>query len=231
MLLRKLVVVGLVGFVSFAANIATADEAMAPNTSYAALDGVSFVEQPGEFANGGRLNLSFSDGADGPRFTNFSPSSDRAPPDRDASRGYEVALIARATDSIDVSFAQRGAMGVNQEGDISRQSRSSELRLGRGLRHGRERPSATPAWYIFAASDDEALTWRPGQRNAFGGSHGGFALQDRVEIGDMQAGVTYEVYGIQASLAYVQREISVRSGSQSFSQDEDFTGVTITMRH
>lgn len=92
-------------------------------------------------------------------------------------------------------------------------------------------PSATSRWYLFAASEDEALIWAPGSRSEFGASDGGFALQDRVEIGDMQAGVTYERDGWQASLAYVQREISVRTGARTVSQDEDFTGVTLTMRH
>lgn len=231
MLLRKLVVVGLVGFVSLATNMAFADDAMVPNTSYAALDGVSFADQQDEF-DGGRFDVAFNFGDERPRFTSLSPSPNRASQERRDDRAYELALTARATDNLDVSFAQRGAVGFNDAGDIARQSHGSELRLGRGLRSmRRERPSSTPTWYVFAASDDEALIWRPGSRNAFGGSSGGFALQDRVEIGDMQAGITYEVYGVQASLAYVQREISVRTGSRTFSQDEDFTGLTITMRH
>lgn len=96
----------------------------------------------------------------------------------------------------------------------------------------RDLPSAEPRWYFFAASEDEALVWQPGQRNEFGGSGSSFALQDRVEIGDMQVGITYERYGIQASLAYVEREISVRTvGSQGFKQDENFAGFTLTMRN
>ena len=87
------------------------------------------------------------------------------------------------------------------------------------------------SWYFFAASEDEALTWRPGVRNDFGGSSSSFALQERVEVGDMQAGISYESNGWEASLAYVEREVSFRSGSRTISQDEDFTGFTLTMRH
>jgi hypothetical protein len=37
---------------------------------------------------------------------------------------------------------------------------------------------------------------------------------------------------MQASLAYVEREISVRTaGSQTISSDESFAGLTLTMRH
>ena len=57
-----------------------------------------------------------------------------------------------------------------------------------------------------------------------------FALQDRVEIGDVQAGVTYEVYGIQTSLAYVQRKMRTRVGANTYVQDENFAGITVTMR-
>jgi hypothetical protein len=35
---------------------------------------------------------------------------------------------------------------------------------------------------------------------------------------------------VQASLAYVEREVNVRTGSQNFSQDERFAGFTLTMR-
>ena len=140
--------------------------------------------------------------------------------------------MASATNGLDVSFAQRGGLGFNREGDIERQSRASELRLGRGLRGmRREERSSEPTWYFFAASEDEALVWRPGVRNEFGGQSASFAVQDQVEIGDLQAGVTYEANGWQASIAYVEREISVHAGSETFSQDEAFAGFTLTMRH
>lgn len=231
MLLRRLVVVGLVGFASFAANIALADDVSAPRT-IAALDGVSFADTQGPFGSGGRFDITVTP-SDGPRFTNLGSLAQTPERDGQAPRRYEVALLAReSVRGLDAQLSQRGTLGVDEDGEISTQSRGTELRLGRGLGGDRnDRPSATPRWYFFAASEDEALTWRPGGRTAFGGASGSFSLQDRVEVGDLQAGVTYEVYGVQASLAYVEREISVRAGSQSFSQDESFAGVTLTMRH
>lgn len=227
MLLRKLVVVGLVGFISFAANIATAEDADGPSSAFVGVDGVSFVDPAQVFPNRFSINLGL---ADAPRFSSLGPTE----PNRSGNAGlrsYELELIARTAGDIDVAFAQRGGLGFNASGDIEREVRASELRLGRGLRMDRDEGSSSPTWYIFAASEDEALIWRPGARSAFGGAGNSFALQDRVEIGDMQAGITYEANGWQASLAYVQREISVRSGARTFSQDEDFTGVTLTMRH
>lgn len=235
MRLRNLVVVGLVGLASLAFNVATAEDAVGPAPSYAALDGVSFADPANErsFSEGGRLDVTFGEG-DGARFTSFSPNTHQSAADPDALRSYEVKLTAR-TGMGDVSFAQRGALGVDENGDISSESRGSELRLGRGLaglRRG-DQPSRTPIWYFFAASDDEALVWRPGAQTGLNGARSSsFAVQDRVEIGDLQAGVTYERGRLQASLAYVEREISVRTaGSHTISSDESFTGLTLTMRH
>lgn len=227
MLLRKLVVVGLVGFVSFAANIATAEDAVGPSTSSYAIDGVDLADPTQVFAN--RFQLISSDRTSG-RFSSLAPAEPSYGHDNNA-RGYELQFTAPGMSGFDLSFAQRGGVGFNSQGDIDRQSRSSELRLGRGLDLPRNQPSAEPRWYFFAASEDEALTWRPGSRGDFGNSGPSFALQDRVEMGDMQAGITYERYGIQASLAYVEREFTVVSGAQSFTHDDSFAGLTITMRN
>lgn len=83
---------------------------------------------------------------------------------------------------------------------------------------------------VFVASDNEALTWQPGQRSEFGGDGSGVRMQDRVEVGDMSVGVTYERNGVQASLAYVEREEATTVGNETFSQDQSFAGVTLTMR-
>jgi hypothetical protein len=228
MLLRRLVVVGLAGLLSFVANVATAEDAAGPSTSFVGASGVNFADPSEAFAN--RFDISISQG-DEPRFAGLAPAEPRSRDDHDNYRRYEVALIASAPRGFDLAFAQRGGLGFNANGDIERESRSSELRLGRGLRMTRDAPSASPKWYFFAASEDEALTWRPGMRTEFGSSDGGFALQDRVEIGDMQAGVTYESNGWQASLAYVEREVSVQAGNRTYTEDQDFAAVTLTMRH
>jgi len=222
----KLVVVGLVGIVAIAANAAFAQETPA---HIAAASGVSFSDQVSEMRSD-RFSVEVGEG-ERARFSALAPTPRRAARDSDARR-YELAVVASAGAGFDVSLSQRGAVGFDAAGDMERESRASELRLGKGLRGLRDdAPSLTPTWYFFAASEDEALIWRPGQqRNAFGGSAPGFALQDRVEIGDLQAGITYEFRGVQASLAYVERELNVRSGAQNFSQDERFVGLTLTMR-
>jgi hypothetical protein len=227
MLLRKLVVVGLVGICTLAANIATAEDALAPVATQVGVDGVSFADPNQAFPD--RFSLSLGEG-EAARFLSLAPTDAHRSAD---ARRYELEFVASgAAAGFDLAFAQRGGLGFNDQGDIERRSRASELRLGRGLRDlPRSETSSRPTWYIFAASEDEALVWRPGVRTEFGGAGSSFALQDRVEIGDIQAGITYEQNGWQASLAYVEREISVRSGARTFSQDEDFAGFTLTMRH
>lgn len=144
-------------------------------------------------------------------------------------RRIEMAIAAGGGDApLDISIAQRASLGVDRNGDLARQGRGSELRVGRGLTG--ERRGERNSTYVFVASDNEALTWQPGARNDFGGRGSSFALQDRVEVGDVAAGVTWERDGVQTSLAYVEREESTRVGNQSFSHDESFAGVTVTMR-
>ncbi|MFT3729474.1 MAG: hypothetical protein QM759_16745 [Terricaulis sp.] len=230
-MLRKLLVVGLVGFVSLATSIATADEATAPGSQYVGASGVSFTDDTGALRSG-QVNIT-SDSGDGVRFANLSllPPSTTVSDDR--SRHYEVSVVARAAANIDVAFAHRRGIGFDDAGDISRQTEGSEVRVGHGLHlqgSHEERPSSTPRWYAFVASDQQALIWRPGARSDFGGSSSEFALQDRVEIGDVQAGVTYEVYGVQTSLAYVERKMRTRVGGHTYVQDDNFAGITVTVR-
>lgn len=231
MIVRSLVVVGWMGLASLFVNVAIAEDAVAPQY---AVNGVNLSDPLANDRYSTRLEFGLSD-ASGAR---FNQNRDR-PASADvvnAMREYEVSLVARGAGAglpVDVGIAQRGSMTVNEQGDIERQGQGAELRLGRGLPSMRRRAAPSwdnPAWYFFAASDDEALTWQPGVRNAFGGTTSTFALQDRVEIGDMQAGITYEAGGLQASLAYVEREISYQTGSRNFTQDESFTGLTLTMR-
>jgi hypothetical protein len=161
-----------------------------------------------------------------PRFALTPDAADGAP----APRRLELQVAAGGGNSpVDVSLAQRAT--VNADDDAERRGSGSELRVGRGLVERRE-GSQEPSVYMFVASDDEALTWQPGgNRSEFGGrSGGGLSLEDRVEVGDMSAGVTYERNGVQASLAYVEREESTRVGRENYTQEQAFTGVTVTMR-
>lgn len=204
------------------ASLAAAQEAApaehAPQIDFA--DPVAAIRD----GEGAVLDLSVRDDA----AQRFAPAAGR---DRsEQSRRVELELAAGGGDSpLDVSIAQRASLGADANGNLDRQGTGSELRIGRGLVQERDNARGRSV-YVFVASDDEALTWQPGARSEFGGRGASLSLQDRVEVGDLSAGVTYERNGVQASLAYVEREESARVGQQNFSQDESFTGVTVTMR-
>lgn len=157
----------------------------------------------------------------------FGPATAASEQDENPRR-LELEFAAGDGD-LDVSFAQRATIG-GQDGDINRHGRGSEVRIGRGLVQQDDEEDQGASTYMFVASDNEALTWQPGQRSEFGGQGPALQLQDRVTVGDMSVGVTYERNGVQASLAYVEREESTTVGTQTFNQDESFTGLTVTMR-
>jgi len=228
-MLRKLVLVGLVGVTSLIANIAAADDAVAPTVAAIGVSGINFTDDQSNAPVAAPFTLNFGE-ADQPRFANLT-SAPRLQGDNPLTR-YEVGFVAHPAPNVDVSVSHRDGLGFNENGDISHRSRGSEIRVGRGLLPMQRRASPnTSRWYLFAGSEDQALIWQPGARSEFGGSGSSFALQDRVEIGDRQAGVTYETHGIQASLAYVERKIRVHVAGRRFSEDENFTGITLTMRH
>lgn len=132
--------------------------------------------------------------------------------------------VAGSSGPLDMSIAQRATIGASDNG--RRRTTGSELRIGQGLVARRQTGEGDTA-YMFIASDDEALTWRPGARR----TGAALSLQDQVQVGDRSAGFAMERGGVQASIAYVEREASTQVGVESFSQQEQFAGVTITMRH
>jgi len=171
--------------------------------------------------------------AAGARFANLTApdqaSPDQSNADQAAQDTHQIELELHAPGTVtglDVSIAQRASFGADANGDLNQRGRGSEVRVGHALglsHHNQLRDPNSHRIYAFAASDDQALTWAPGTSHV--------ALQDQVQIGDHQAGVTYEHGNVQASLAYVEREVSTTVGRQSFSKNENFAGVTLTMRH
>ncbi len=197
--------------------LASAQDAALPSGDVDLSDPAARLATPAD----SRVSLSVDPNA-APRFSQPERSNVR-------DRNVELELAADGG-PVDVSIAQRATIG-SDDGDVARQGRGSELRVGRGLVERREQPDGdASSTYVFVASDNEALAWRPGERNEFGSRSSSLSLQDQVTVGDVSAGVTYEQNGVQASLAYVEREQSTTVGTQSFSQKESFAGVTLTMR-
>lgn len=201
---------------------ANAEEAVVSAEAAPASHTINFND-PEALNEGAALDLSIRDDA----AARFSPL-EAAAANSESPRRVELELAAGSRDGPNVSIAQRASLGSTRDGEVDRQGRGSELRVGRGLVGEREQRGNST--YVFVASDSEALTWQPGSRTEFGSQGSSFALQDRVEIGDLSAGVTWERDGVQTSLAYVEREESTQVGRQTFTQDQSFAGVTVTMR-
>jgi hypothetical protein len=160
----------------------------------------------------------------GPLFNDFAPAG--LPQPRIAE--FSATATGIAGGPLDVGIAQRASLEDGERGRIV--GRGAEVRVGQGLAElvgtSAIDPSR-PSWYFFAASDGQALTWAPGTLE-------GLAYQqERVTVGDLQAGFTYEYRGIQSSFSYLQREVSNSTrgaGAQSRSATESFVGATVTVR-
>lgn len=206
--MQRLFTVSMLLFCAWAPASAAAQEASP----------VDFADPQIALREGARFSFSLEIGAARPLGTQTPDGQD-----------LEVAIVAGVPDAFEISLSQRHSIRAADVRD--RSERATELRIGRGVLREYQVDENGSSAYAFVASNNDALTWRPDARSAFGGRGDTLALQDRVEVGDLAAGLTYERGGVQASLAYVEREASARVGRASFSQDQRFTGVTITMRH
>lgn len=103
------------------------------------------------------------------------------------------------------------------------------VKIGDDLRRDSEFNNNT--WYFFAGADAEALTYRP--NSASGLTRGNFNLQDRIIVGDAQAGVGYRIGDADLSLSYMRREVSGFSSSNTsddVSFKEDAATLSFTWR-
>lgn len=227
MLLRALVIAGVVAFGGLAFSIATAEETAAP----AAIDGINLNEPNegiGALTRGLGLRLAFSE--PGPERSTHIAADARDLFGDSTHRRFELSATSSAEQTglpVDVSVAQRAAVRISADGDLRQSGGGTEVRIGRGLARlaesfRSESSWRNPTWYLFAAGDNEQLAWTPGAQGRSSVTY----REDRVEIGDMQAGIAVEAMGIQASLAYVERDIRGKYGSA----EENFTGVTLTWR-
>jgi hypothetical protein len=142
----------------------------------------------------------------------------------------EMQIAATTPFNFDVGVARRQIS--EQHASQYTEGGGAEVRLGKNL--ARLAPefkapdAGRTAWYLFAASDGRALTWMPSADVS--DPNRNLRVQDRAEIGDVQAGVSMQKRGMQASLALVQRTVKTRIGPFKESKDESFAGLTLTWK-
>jgi len=98
------------------------------------------------------------------------------------------------------------------------------VRFGALVRFGENfsapRRSGSRGWYIFAAADAQAVTWK------LDGRAGEVVrLEEKSLVGDAQAGVAIEVGGGDLAFGFVHREFSY----EGYSANEQFGGVTFAI--
>lgn len=126
----------------------------------------------------------------------------------------------RSEKGLDLSLTPRASMRFNDE--ISSTAVGAVIEIGEDLREGSEFESNT--WYVFAGADAEALTYSP---NSIGRiTAGQFHLQDRIIVGDAQAGLGYRIGDADVSLSYMRREAT----SEEYKFVEDAAALSFTWK-
>ena len=145
---------------------------------------------------------------------------------RNLNAQFEVSAGKEQTGlGFDVGIAPR--VTLKRDGDFATQRVGGEVRVGQNFDR-RGEGDANSAWYLFAGADGEALVWEP--TSAGNVSVSDMALRDKITVGDLQAGVTFQQGGGQLSVSYIRREVEYRERNMGASENEDFAGVSFTLR-
>lgn len=128
--------------------------------------------------------------------------------------------------AFDLGVAPRFAF--SEEGEIETRKFGGEVRIGQNIDIAKD--AEPDGWYIFAGADGEAVVWDADNPEAGLFSLSTMGLKEQVTVGDVQAGVSVQRGPGELSLSYIHREVSYSDRNGGISQDEDFAGVTFTMR-
>ena len=124
----------------------------------------------------------------------------------------------------DVGIAPR--VEITRDGPYASRRFGGEVRIGQHFDKRGESPESS--WYLFAGADGEALVWEPDQTRAI--AVGSMALHDQVTVGDVQAGISIQRGPGQLSFSYIRREVEYRERTIGHSENEDFAGISFTIK-
>ena len=134
--------------------------------------------------------------------------------------GYAKAFTSRSQRGLDLSLTPRAALRFNDESSSA--VVGAVVEIGEDLRRGGNFDNNT--WYFFAGADAEALTYSPNSVRRL--TSGQFHLQDRIIVGDAQAGLGYRIGDADVSLSYLRREAT----AEDFSFKEDAAALSFTWK-
>lgn len=136
------------------------------------------------------------------------------------SLGLSEYITAKKDSGIDLVLRPRASFRFDE--NSSSAVVGAVVEIGEDLRRGSDMKTNT--WYFFAGADAEALTYSPdGVRQM---SSGQFHLQDRIIVGDAQAGLGYRIGDADVSLSYLRRE----ANAEGFSYNEDAAALSFTWK-
>lgn len=153
-----------------------------------------------------------------PGCANGSDSCQRR--DERLNLGVSDTFRRRSEKGLDLSLTPRASMRFNDE--VNSTAVGAVIEIGEDLREGGDIKSNT--WYVFAGADAEALSYSPTSVDRI--TAGQFHLQDRIIVGDAQAGLGYRIGDADVSLSYMRREAS----NEEFKFKEDAAALSITWK-
>ena len=140
--------------------------------------------------------------------------------DKRVGLGVSDTFTAKSKKGLDLSLKPRAALGF-EDGNSSALV-GAVIEIGEDLRKGSELQNNT--WYFFAGADAEALTYSPNSVSRI--TSGQFHLQDRIIVGDAQAGLGYRIGDADVSLSYMRREAK----AEDFTYVEDAAALSFTWK-
>ena len=92
-------------------------------------------------------------------------------------------------------------------------------------------PNDKTRWYLFAGADAEAVTFSTKGQSRLTASQ--FNLQDRIIVGDAQAGFGYKIGDADIALTYIRRDVNsfgLEPGDSAVSYRENAAALSLTWR-
>lgn len=127
-----------------------------------------------------------------------------------------------------LDLALQPRVSIQTDAGVRTTRAGAEVRVGQNL-DLRGQDAKNSNWYFFAGADGEAVVWDVNLNGTLL-ADSPVSLQDKVTIGDMQAGVAWESPAGQMSFSYIEREYEYRNGAISRSGEENFVAVTLSWR-
>ncbi len=134
--------------------------------------------------------------------------------------GYAPTLTRGKMNGFNLQLTPRAGIQFNEESKSALVG--AIVRIGDNLREGSEMKSNT--WYFFAGADAEAVTYTPNSIRRL--TKGAFHLQNRIIVGDAQAGFGYRLGSADLALTYFKRN----ARAENYSYNEDAAALSITWK-